>query len=57
MFYYKTKNQHSSSTAITHSIFSQAESSITLGDGVEPTLGFYAQIVCARLVYRLDTEK
>jgi PHP family Zn ribbon phosphoesterase len=57
MFYYKPTNQDSSSTAITYSIFSQAENSITLGDGVEPTLGFYAQIVCARLEYRLDTEK
>ncbi|KAG1488932.1 hypothetical protein G6F46_001125 [Rhizopus delemar] len=36
-FYYKPTNQDSSSTAITHSIFSQAENSITLGDGVEPT--------------------
>jgi integrase len=36
-FYYKPTTQDSSNTAITHSIFSQAENSITLGDGVEPT--------------------
>jgi hypothetical protein len=37
IFYYKPTNQDSSSTAITHSIFSQAENSIILDDGVEPT--------------------
>jgi integrase len=36
-FYYKPTNQESSSTAITYSIFSQTENTITLEDGVEPT--------------------
>ncbi|KAG1137376.1 hypothetical protein G6F38_011359 [Rhizopus arrhizus] len=36
-FYHKPPNQESSSTAIIHSIFSEAENTITLGDGVEPT--------------------